>query len=80
MYGYYGGLGEHSIWGGLFAVVLFVLLVVFIVRLIRWNSMSHFHHHHEYKENTALDILKERYAKGEINKEEFEIKKKDLNN
>jgi len=28
--------------------------------------------------NTALEILRQRYARGEINKEEFEAKKKDL--
>ena len=32
------------------------------------------------KDETSLEILKERYAKGEISKEEFEKMKKDLEN
>lgn len=35
---------------------------------------------HKKSENKAIDILKERYAKGKITKEEYEQMKKDLEN
>ena len=43
---------------------------------------GHHHHWHDYyhdeSKNSALNILQERYAKGEITKEQYEGMKKDL--
>jgi len=41
------------------------------------NHASESEQAHTHTES-ALEILKKRYARGEINKEEFEAKKKDL--
>ena len=46
-------------------------IVMFIVYLARHGRIS-------FRNNTALSILRERYARGEISKQEFDDKRKDL--
>ncbi len=52
--------------------VLVILGVVYLIKLVTGGSRK------EEQTETALDILKKKYARGEISKEEFEEKKKDL--
>ena len=51
---------------------LLVLGIVYLVKLIAGSTKK------EEKAETAIDILKKRYAKGEISKEEFEKIRDDL--
>jgi putative membrane protein len=61
--------------GWIFMIIFWGLVVVSLIFLIRWLvGMSKT----TKVEESALDVLKKRYARGEINKEEFEEKKKDL--
>lgn len=78
-YGWGGGFGF------IFTLLFWGLIFWVIFALVRGGfghggccGRGHNHEEHKHGEKTALDILKERYAKGEINKEEFESKKKDL--
>lgn len=70
--------------GGFFMVIFWGLLIWAIVALVRGGSSFGSGccggHGHMGKGNgdDAMEILKHRYAKGEINKEEFEKMKKDL--
>jgi len=78
MMGDYGGYGMGW-FGGIFMIVFWILLIVGLVYLIRWLAIStKGESRGPSGGETALEILKKRYARGEINKEEFEEKKKDL--
>jgi len=70
MMGGWNGLGVFE-W--LPMILFWLILILGVVVLIRYLSLSG-----QSKDKTPLDILKERYACGEINKKEFEEKKKDL--
>lgn len=81
---YYGNMmGWGFGFGWIFMLIFWGLIIWAIFALIRGVSGQgcwggHRHDEHGHKRNNALDILKERYAKGEISKEEFEKMKKDL--
>lgn len=69
--------GYDSGWGFvmmLLWVAFLVLGVVLVVRLIK----SHDHYSSHTHKTDPIDIAKERYAKGEITKDQFEQLKKDL--
>ena len=68
--------------GMLFGILFWILIVVGLVYVIKFLIQTTSRHGEAPEEknqtSTALDILKERYARGEIDKTEFEAKKKDL--
>lgn len=75
-WGYDGSMMGWGLGGGLFMLVWWTVIIAGIVVLVRWaaGQTKEVQKH----EKSPLDILKERYAKGEIKKEEFEEKKRDL--
>lgn len=77
----YGMNSGFSILGFVFQVLFWGLVVMLIVRLFKSSHSSHCCHggdEVEMEEDKSLLIAKERYAKGEIDKKEFEQLKKDL--
>jgi putative membrane protein len=79
--------GPHMMWNGWygmfmgpFMMIVFIAVTVLIVVLaLRWLGGSQGSAHHGLQQSkTPLDILKERFARGEIDKEEFEERRRVL--
>ena len=62
--------------GPIMMLVFWAVVIVALIFLVRWIAAST--QSRGKAEESALEILKKRYARGEIDKEEFEAKKKDL--
>jgi uncharacterized membrane protein len=73
---------------GLFAFLLFIGLIVLIIRALVWGPRyrrmggmgCHMHgmHGHDMEEDEAMQVLRHRFAAGEISKEEYEDRLKTL--
>ena len=71
------GVGVFELAWGLLMMALWVgfwvVMIVLIVRLVRRSS------HHGQRSSPALRVLEERYARGEISREEFQERRAVLN-
>ncbi len=72
----------HMMWGGgwfmglIMMLTYLVILVVVVVLVVRWLWPSGLSSRLEGTAKSAINILEERFARGEIEKEEFEEKKR----
>lgn len=76
---WWGGGWYGMIFGPLFMILALAVVIAVAVLLVRWlggpwQGMAS----HQAPVRTSLDILKERYARGEIDKEEFEERRRVL--
>ncbi|MES0490435.1 MAG: SHOCT domain-containing protein [Leptospirales bacterium] len=78
-------MGPENFWGSgmwLFPMIMIIIMLIFVFGRGRfgppWMQRGSRHHNETPEQETPLEILKKRYAKGEITKEEFDNMKKDL--
>ena len=74
MTGWGAGFG---LFGGLMMLLFWILIIAGIVLLVRW-FFGEEDQQGSGAEETPLDILKKRYASGELDREQFESMKREL--
>lgn len=74
----FDGSGMMSPGMGIFMLLFWGVVIIGIVLAVRWLAGQGRSGHVDGADKAPLDILKQRYARGEITREEFERMKKDL--
>ena len=77
---YYHGTWNSGAFIGfhILGFLLFVFLIFIFIRLCIGGRFYHRHHLHMGSSESSIEIVKKRYAKGEISKTEYENLLKDL--
>ena len=78
MWEWYEGMHSGMAFGGFWMVLFWVAVIALIVWVVKILTERTGYHTDTSDTKKPLNITKERYAKGEIDKEEFEQLKKDL--
>ena len=84
--GYGPGWGMMNGWGyggfgyGPFHLIIWIVILIAIVAVVVWlvRSFSAGGYASPPRRSAGLDVLEERYARGEINRDEYLQKKKDI--
>jgi len=71
-FGGFGGIGM------IFGFIFFILIVIGVIFLIIWLVKRSGYSATDKTSTKSIEVLKERYAKGELTKEQYENMKKDL--
>ena len=76
-WGMMGGYGGYGGFGMIIWIVILIAIVALVVWLVRSPAASGMHYLVP-RRSSGLDVLEERYARGEINRDEYLQKKKDI--
>ena len=77
-HGHMWGGGAHWIFGPIMMILFLGLIVAVVVLVVRWLGGAGGGATQAAKPKAAQDILEERFARGEIDKEEFEARRQAL--
>jgi len=77
---YYHGTWNNGAFIG-FHIIGFLIFVALVIMFIRFCILGRFYHHHNIStgsSESAIEIVKQRYAKGEVSKDEYDKLLNDL--
>jgi len=76
--GYYGNGWGGMGWGMLFGGTFWIVLIVLVIAGVVWFSRSGRDEPGRDRGSSGLDVLDQRYARGELDREEYLQRKRDI--